>query len=168
MAQPRPGDKLRSSILDRLIDREPRVSSEPPEKAAGSLTDIKNSLRRDLEWLLNSKRPPLPALTQPGPVSESVLGYGMPDISTLSLASVQDRERLRRMLQDAVARFEPRLTHVTVSLEESRRDERSLHFRIEGLLDIDPHPEVVSFDSAIRLHTKAIEVDSGNQKPEIS
>ncbi len=83
-----------------------------------------------------------------------MLGYGMPDISALSLANPHDRERLRRMLQDAVARFEPRLLKVSVTLEEGRRDERSLHFRIDGLIDVDPEPEVVSFDSAISLHTQ--------------
>lgn len=160
---PAPGadEKLQTSILDRLIDLEPRTRSESADRAARHLVDIKKALRRDLEWLLNTKRPPIPALARPGPLADSVLGYGIPDLSALSLANLHDRERLRRMLQEAVARFEPRLTGVSVTLVEGRRDERSLHFRIDGLLDIEPHPEVVSFDSAIQLHTRAIEVKGG-------
>lgn len=161
MSIPHPEQKLQASILDRLIDLEPRVSTEPHDRASRHLAEIKQALRRDLEWLLNTKRPPLAALNRPGPLAESTLGYGVPDISALSLANLHDRDRLRRMLQDAVARFEPRLTGVTVTLVEGRRDERSLHFRIDGLLDVEPHPEVVSFDSAIHLHTKAIEVEGG-------
>lgn len=161
MPTPGPEEKLQPSILDRLIDTDPRTTSEPADRAASQLAEIKQALRRDLEWLLNTKRPPLAALARPGPLADSVLGYGMPDISSLSLANIHDRDRLRRILQEAVARFEPRLTGVVVTLVEGRRDERSLHFRIDGLLDVEPHPEVVSFDSAIHLHTKAIEVEGG-------
>lgn len=159
MPQPGPTEKLQTSILDKLIDLEPRVSSEPNDRAGRNLAELKQALRRDLEWLLNSKRATLPALARPGPLADSVLGYGLPDISTLSLSNPHDRERLRRLIQEAIRRFEPRLEQVSVTLEEGRRDERSLHFRIDGVLDVDPQPEVVSFDSALHLHNKVIEVE---------
>jgi len=163
MPPPGRSDKLQPSILDRLIDHNPKGGTRLGEESSLDLKGIKQALRRDLEWLLNSRRPPLPALGRPGPLADSVLGYGLPDISALSLSNPNDRERLRRLLQEAIRRFEPRLEQVNVTLEEGRRDERSLHFRIDGVLDVDPQPEIISFDSAIRLHTKVIEVEGGGQ-----
>jgi type VI secretion system protein ImpF len=47
--------RVTQSVLDRLIDLEPRLSSEPPKSNATSLADLKQSVRRDLEWLLNTR-----------------------------------------------------------------------------------------------------------------
>jgi type VI secretion system protein ImpF len=153
-----PDRKLVISVLDRLIDREPRVSSESAEQAARRLGDLKAAIKRDLEWLLNTKRAAARPPESLGPAADSVLNYGLPDISNLSLGSPHDRDRLRRVLEEAVARFEPRLSGVRVTLEGSRDDERSLHFRIDATLDLEPEPEPITFDSVLQLQTKSFVV----------
>src|SRR5579863_8590318 len=47
---------LVASVLDRLIDHEPDVSTEPQVNRAARLGQVKESIKRDLEWLLNTKR----------------------------------------------------------------------------------------------------------------
>jgi len=44
------------SVLDRLIDQEPERKLEPPLTRSQSLRELKAALRRDLEWLLNTRR----------------------------------------------------------------------------------------------------------------
>ena len=60
---------IRPSLLDRLIDEEPGNRGEAPDRRAQSLKELKDSVRRDLEWLLNSRRPPVePAQSRRFPV----------------------------------------------------------------------------------------------------
>ena len=47
--------RVTPSVLDRLIDLEPRQSQEPPIVLSTSVADLKQAVRRDLEWLLNTR-----------------------------------------------------------------------------------------------------------------
>jgi len=49
---------IKPSLLDRLIDDEPRNRAEAQDRRAHSLKELKDSVRRDLEALLNSRRSP--------------------------------------------------------------------------------------------------------------
>lgn len=155
---PRPDAErpLLPSVLDRLIDREPRASAEPPGGRPRLLAEVKAAVKRDLEWLLNTKRMPGPPAGMPH-LTASLLTYGLPDLTACSLASVQDRERLRRSIEAAIRRFEPRLTGVGVTLVEGEGGElgRDLRFRIDAMLRAEPEPEPVTFDSMLQVNTMA-------------
>ena len=43
------------SIIERLIDPEPSSGVETPPTRAQSVRQLKAGLRRDLEWLLNTR-----------------------------------------------------------------------------------------------------------------
>jgi len=143
---------VRLSLLDRLIDANPRVSTEPLLTRSKSLRELKTSLKRDLEWLLNTRR----MIEQEGTASvkdvqRSLYGYGLPDICSLSLHSNKDQNRLLRMIESAVTTFEPRLAGVSVVMEPVGENARVLRFVITGLLRIDPVPEPVSFDTVLEV-----------------
>jgi type VI secretion system protein ImpF len=53
-----PEQSVSLSFLDRLIDLDPKVASDGPPSRAKSVRQLKASLRRDLEWLLNTRRRP--------------------------------------------------------------------------------------------------------------
>ena len=44
------------SVLDRLIDNDPKNNSEVPLTRPQSLRELRAGLKRDLEWLLNTRR----------------------------------------------------------------------------------------------------------------
>jgi type VI secretion system protein ImpF len=157
MPHPDADQPLLTSVLDRLIDLEPRVSTEPPAGRARQLAQIKEAVKRDLEWLLNSKQT-LGALTGLPHLDASAWSYGLPDLSASSLASAVDRERLRLAIEAAIRRFEPRLQGVEVTQVEARASDRSIRFRIDAMLRVDPAPEQVTFDSMFQLATKAFQV----------
>ena len=58
MARWEPEQTVTQSVLERLIDRDPEPVTNPPPTRAQSVRQLKASLRRDLEWLLNTRRTP--------------------------------------------------------------------------------------------------------------
>ena len=47
--------RITPSIVDRLLDFEPKISTEAPKSRSQGLRELKQSVRRDLEWLLNTR-----------------------------------------------------------------------------------------------------------------
>lgn len=119
---------------------------------AASVRRLKEGICRDLEWLLNTRRVAAPIDELFRELPRSVFWYGLPDFTAYSLASPKDQSKLLRALQVAVKTFEPRLANVRISsVEVTAAGSRTLRFRIDGLLMMDPAPEHVSFDTALEL-----------------
>lgn len=140
------------SALDRLIDLEPDNRMENPLSRSQSVRLLKNAVRRDLEWLLNSRR--IADLPEEGlkELNKSVYMYGLPDLSALTMASMADRNRLVRQVLGTINMFEPRLTNVRLVLVETPdAGKKDVRLRIEAMLRMDPVPEPVSFDTVIEL-----------------
>jgi|SRR5436309_2783630 len=147
------------SVLERLIDRDVNSTSDSVSTRAQSVRQLKSSLRRDLEWLLNSRRTPEEADASFEKLHESLYNYGLPDVTSLSHESTTDRMRLLRALETTIATFEPRLTRVKVTPIESRSGfVHVLRFQIEGMLLMDPEPEHISFDTVLQLSSGQYEV----------
>ena len=86
-----PEQTVTQSVLERLIDREPQIAAEPPLTRAQSVRQLKASLRRDLEWLLNTRRTPEAAGDEFQELERSLFNYGLPDLTSLSWESARDR-----------------------------------------------------------------------------
>jgi type VI secretion system protein ImpF len=139
---------VRPSVLDRLIDDDPRSNVEPALTRSQSVRQFKTALRRDLEWLLNARRTITPVPEDSEQLARSVFTFGLPDITSMSKDSRESFEKLARMIQSAIDVFEPRLTDVTVQLREGNSKLlRDVHFVIDGILKLDPMPERVMFDT---------------------
>ncbi len=143
------------SILDRLLDENPDVSKEPVTSRVQGFRSYERAVARDLEALLNSRQETLEELpSEFVEVSRSLITYGLPDLTSLSLLSQDDRNRIRRAVEESISAFEPRLQRVRVSLEAPREQDRGLRFRIDALLRVEPTPEPVTFDAVLHLNTQ--------------
>ncbi len=151
MARYEPDPNVTVSVLDRLIDLNPTARTEPQANRAASLRQLKASLRRDLEWLLNTRQTPEAILEGNLEIRKSLFNYGLPDTTAMGVHSNQDQNRMLWMLESAVTTFEPRLMGVRVTLEPIEGNARMLRFQIQGLLKIDPAPERVAFDTVLEL-----------------
>src|SRR3954447_23318001 len=100
------------SVFDRLLDDDPKNRHEVPLTRAQSVRMAKDSLRRDLEWLLNTRSFTEEIEEELEFVSTSVLAYGLPDFTADSPSAAQTRIRLERSLKRALELFEPRLFDV--------------------------------------------------------
>jgi type VI secretion system protein ImpF len=140
------------SVLDRLIDLEPGNGMENPLSRTQSVRLLKNAVRRDLEWLLNTRRivdPPDEGLKE---VNRSAYVYGLPDLSALTMSTAADRSRMVRQILATINLFEPRLTNVRlVMVETPDAAKKDVRLRIEAMLRMDPVPEPISFDTVIEL-----------------
>jgi len=142
----------RPSVLDRLLDQQPRNSTEVPPSWSDSVRDLKTAVRRDLEWLLNTRRIAEPAPEAYEELNRSLYHYGFPDITSLGRDARDTKVRLLRWVEETLAVHEPRLAGVRVTLAETDADSRrQLHFLIEGLLRMEPNPEQVVFDTVLEI-----------------
>jgi type VI secretion system protein ImpF len=137
------------SVLDRLVDLQPERKLEVALSRAQSVRELKAALRRDLEWLLNSRRTIEESPASLKEVRRSLYNYGLPDVSSLYLRSSKDQAYLLESIKTAMEIFEPRLLNVKVTLESASEDKRVIRFAIEGLLRMDPAPEQVFFDTVL-------------------
>jgi type VI secretion system protein ImpF len=148
-----PDNIVTQPLVDRLIDNEPKYQSEAAMTPAQSVRGLKNAVRRDLEWLLNTRQNPDFAGDEYTELSRSLYNYGFPDFSSFSFSNPKDRQRLLRSLEATIRLFEPRLDSVRVNPVETASDDlrRIVRFQIEGLLKMDPVPEQITFDTVLSL-----------------
>ena len=160
MASRRTQDDLRASILDRLIAGESGTGSRAAYDYIG-VRELRDSIARDLEWLLNSKYSEFLDLEDFPEARDSMLTYGVPDFSTYSWRNAGDATAIARILEEAIRRFEPRLLPRSVKVEvvpNNDVDDFTLGFRINATLWVDPIREAIAFDTAIDFESTAVRV----------
>jgi len=150
------------SLFDKLFDND---AHSPYALRRLSVEEIKETVARDMKSLLNTRMAFTEEMLKRYPQCQrSVLTYGLSDFSGLSLASHYDREFICRSLEQAIARHEPRLTHVRVVLQVDRRATSVLYFAITALLDVGPAHEPVTFDATLQPSTLQYSVNKGRAK----
>jgi len=155
---------VRASLLDRLIDLEPRAGADVTLSRAETERRFRQSVLRDVEWLLNTRRSMLTADRRFEEVRASVYHYGLPDVTSLSADSTESRGYLLRRVEEAIRLFEPRLTDVRVALVEGEGEtessgRRHVRVRVEGTLLMDPDPERVVFDTLLETASGTFSVE---------
>lgn len=143
--------RITPSVLDRLLDFEPDLTSESPKSRSRSLRELKQSVRRDLEWLLNTRRYPNEVPERLEEVQNSVVMYGLPDFTAVGAKSTHEQKKLVKELEHALKTFEPRFMDLKITLEPPSNVERTLRFRIEARLKVEPTPEPITFDTMLAL-----------------
>jgi type VI secretion system protein ImpF len=147
-----------SSIMDRLLGVR-QTGDDSPRAAGQYLSQLKLSVRADLENLLNTRWRCTGWPQHFRELNPSLVNYGLPDFTGLNMSAPAERERIRLELERAIRRFEPRLKDVAVTVHiDADRFDRTLRFRITGALRTEPVPERVVFDSELKTATATIEV----------
>lgn len=152
--------KLRPSILDRLIDDDPGHVVEKDPDQHHRLQQFRESVRRDLENLLNTRF----RMLEPGDefphLNKSLLNYGLPDLATVNVFDKVRRQEFISHLERVLMEFEPRFKSVKVHyLENVNPTTQTLRFRIDAVMYADPSPEVVVFDSTLEPVTRTVDVE---------
>lgn len=144
---------VQGSLLDRLTDLTPGQGAERPPTREQSVAALKRAVRRDMEWLLNTRQDLVPIPADFGEAQRSMLRYGLPDVSSLPREGADTATRLTRAVEQAIALFEPRLAQVRVTpvVDPGIAARAELRFTIEGMLRLDPQPERVVFDTVLEI-----------------
>lgn len=143
---------LTASLLDRLLDSDPKQSSEPAQYRVISERQILDSVFRDIENLLNTRCSPIELPASFHTLKGSLIRYGLTDSSVENPESTLVRQKLCMEIEKAIAHFEPRLKKPVVRIETHAGKKRQLFFRISGILAVEPLAEPVSFDTFFDLN----------------
>jgi type VI secretion system protein ImpF len=163
MSKVRDNHKLAPSLLDSLLDDAPHERRETPRSRGQLLRDLKHSVRRDLENLLNTRWQPGVVPPELDELRVSLVNYGIPDFSGARLSTTSGREELRKAVEASIEQFESRLTKVRVVLLPADDElDRRLRLRIDAMLRVEPHPEPVVFDSELKRATSTFHVTERN------
>jgi type VI secretion system protein ImpF len=141
------------SLIDRLTDRE-----QWPETRAASITMYRDSLKRDVEWLLNTRPPVMPELESYPEVAASVFNFGLPDLHSFDGSSGKEENALTLALEKCIRTFEPRINQPRVYLIRTDLLSRSLRFHIEGQIVYENMQEEIQFDTVLELISGGYEV----------
>jgi type VI secretion system protein ImpF len=167
MAELTPKERLQPSLLDRLTDEEPGKQQESRDRRVLSPRQLRKSVIRDLQWLLNSTDlATVQDLSAYPQVIDSVLNYGLPDLAGKNVSALS-AEVLERDLRRAIQRFEPRILpqslRIRAVVDEGRMAQNAILFDIEGELWGQPLPQQLYLKTEIDLESGAFEVsDAGS------
>ena len=126
---------------------------------AFTLEQMKDSLARDLEALLNTRAAiPEEELRGYRLASGSVLNYGLVDFAGMCLTSDSDRKRICHAVQRAIERHEPRLRNVKASLRKAEGSINRIDFVIAATLKADTSAQPVQFDAVLTQSTQRYSV----------
>ena len=136
------------SILDRLIDPD----SEGTAAIRGyDVQRMIDSVRRDLEELLNTRQSHQGLADDFVELHDSLLTYGLPDFPRSRPRSRATSARWARPSKSSSAGSSPALRDIrAVPIESDEGKDRHVRFHIEARLRVDPFPEV-GFETVVEL-----------------
>ena len=167
MAELTQKERLQPSLLDRLTDDDPHQLQESREKRVLSMNKLRQSVVRDISWLLNARSlDTVMDLTDYPEVVNSVLNFGIKDLSGTSISHT-DLSRIERDLQQAIKNFEPRILPQSLNIQVVSSDEKmnnqALQFDIEADLWAQPLPLHLYLRSELDTLTGNFELHDGDR-----
>lgn len=147
----KPAQRYTLSLLERLQQEGSRRGQARAQSRGEEWKDLVESIRRNLNALFNTRRPAGAIPEEFSNCANSLLSFGLPDLSSYSPANPADRDTVRVAIQQAIVRFEPRLSSVRVIPEPRDPLIPHLRFRVHALLSLGTTVKQISFDTV--LHT---------------
>jgi type VI secretion system protein ImpF len=149
---------LRAPLLPALLDDDPDSTSDPRSSFRAQVQRLKESVRRDLQDLLNTRQRCRSWPRELGELERSVLDYGVVDVTGANLASADRRSAFLAQLAAAIQRHDARFQSVVVSpLDNSDPQDRTLRFRIEAVLRVETGAETAVFDFQLEPVSRRVE-----------
>ncbi|SEA23539.1 type VI secretion system baseplate subunit TssE [Microbulbifer marinus] len=148
--------RLLAPVLDRLLESSRNMDLHQPHQV---LKQLREGVRRDLEYLFNTRYRCLSAPDSHAYLQQSNINFGLPDLSTINLSSLDSRRRFCREIEKTILHFEPRIRSVKVTTQEKVDvEDPSIRFRVEAVLHVNPAAEVIVFDSTLNPVTQTVDV----------
>lgn len=146
--------KSESLVTQSLIDRLTEYEDWPTTRIA-SLRMYREGIKRDVEWLLNSRKPFVEEVEKYEMAANSVFNFGLPDLTQLHF---RDPGAIMMTILQMLRVYEPRIRDPRVHLVRSDELGRSMRFHVDGLLMIENGEEEISFDTVLEITSGEYEV----------
>jgi type VI secretion system protein ImpF len=155
-------ERLQPSLLDRLTDDDPLSQKEGRDDRVIDIRRLRDIIRRDLSWLLNTNNAETLIDPQRYPhATRSVLNYGLREVSG-DYATTDRAMRIRNAIREAIERFEPRIEAGTLEVA-LRQDEKHAQpivvFDIRADMWAQPLPMELYLRSVVDITTGQVELE---------
>jgi type VI secretion system protein ImpF len=137
------------SLKDRLLDPASMGTRGLP---GYTLIQLLESVRQDLEDLLNTRRFRKLAEKQYAELAKSIVTYGLPELTSMAFNTPGKQDAIGKVIEKTIALHEPRLRNVHARLVRARAIELRVRFHIDAELRVDPAPRV-TFETEVELTT---------------
>jgi type VI secretion system protein ImpF len=155
-------DREQDPITLSLLDRLTTDSLQPHSGRGDRMRELKASLCRDLTGLLNTRRAEQDFDSAYEESANSILTFGIMDFTAFNLRNRIDQETVRLSIERSIRRFEPRLTNVSVTVEDTDPARPMLRFEISAVIRINSYSEDVRFNAALYRDSRRVSVSGGN------
>ena len=148
-------------FVDKLINDDYKKSNGVSIDRA-TVSQLRNSIIRDIETLLNSRRQWQLETNSLKELNKSILSYGLPDFFYHFSNIEEAKLRICRQIKHCIQTFEPRLSKVHVeSEEETLTDERLVSIKISALINTNFAME--SF--VVNTHINSVDLSFSIEEP---
>jgi len=148
MSEPRFVPGAPAPLFERLTDLEPQSDTEPRPLRLLTPAELRQSVARELDRLLNTRAPV--AADTLSRRERSTVDYGIPDLSLFPPRDFDAEGRLIAMLREAIEIYEPRLAQPRVRVEHAAAQNGALIVHVDGELRLGSMIEPVSFAVAVQ------------------
>jgi len=135
-----------------------RLTEDPDARLLQDQRQWEKTLLEEVEQLLNAKRAIMEVPDSFQYTSQSLPMYGLPDVTSLNVKAPGDQSTLRRAIETTLRNFEPRLSSVSVRMEEAIEGEGVLRFSVEALARLDPRAEPIRFETVLQIDSARFRV----------
>ena len=133
-------------FLDNFIDDTPEQKQYIAHESIQLLRQFKESIRRDLEQLLNTRYRCQSFPAEFKYARLSTLNYGIPDLSSINLIDVNSRLRFCSQLESIIRQYEPRFKSVKVLADaDLKHQTEEFQFSIEAYICVDIFASYILF-----------------------
>jgi len=148
--------RLMAPMLDRLLEQNQDTDFRQTHRIHRVLRE---SIRRDLENLFNTRYCCVSPPEAYKNLDDSVLNFGLPDLSTINMSSYDNRNDFCRKIEKTVLKFEPRITTVRVKTDAViDNEDPTIRFRVEATLHVNPLQELIIFESTLNPINQTVNV----------
>ena len=145
---------LMPSLLDRLLDPDSMGTRAQP---GYTLSQIVESVHKDLEDLLNTRRSVEVVGAHFVELARSVATFGLPDLTSVAGSTLGKQEAIGHLIEKAIELHEPRLRNVRAKAVRSRTQDLRVRYHIDAELVVDPAP-AVTFETVVEMTTGHVSV----------
>lgn len=149
---------------DASIWSRKRKGTDEPAAVDASTAALRDSIGRDLQELLNTRRPWKPLPEAHAALGRTILGYGLPDFTSGAFNTAAQREALLSQIATAIADFEPRLKRARIGwMSKSAGDVSVFRLSIAGAVGGNGDQTRLSFETLIDSATTDMRVKPENE-----
>lgn len=137
----------RLPLFDRLLQGD---SIETDRNVEGAMRALRDSVRRDLEILFNTRPRHLPVDPELEELQRSILAFGLVELQGRHLSTPAQQQQFQRQIETIIRHFEPRFRDLSVELvSEADPLSRTLRLRIHATLETDSVSEPITYDTLV-------------------